>query len=166
MFDIDTGLIFWTALSFGFLLFLLYKLVFPPIHKVLDQRRDAIEGKIEEAKQAQTEAENLLSKYKTQMIEAEKRTSEMFEDARHKSEAFREDTLLSAQKESRNIIENAKEDIDIFKRKALVGLKVDISKIVADVARKLIRKKLSAKDQLKLVESSIKELEKNAKDKV
>lgn len=166
MFDINTGLVFWTALSFLILVALLYKLVFPPLNKVLEQRRTAIEGRIEQARKAQEEAEGLLQKYRVQLSEAEKKTSEMFEDAQRKSAAIRDDGIKSAQKEARQIIENTKKDIDSLKRKSLGELKEEIADLVIEVNRKIIGKSLSKDEHAKLIDASIKELEKNAKSQV
>jgi len=166
MFSIDTSLIFWSTISFLILLVLLYKFVFPPLNKMLEQRRQAIEGKIEEAQKAQTEAKELLKQYQLKLGEAEQKTMEMFDDAQRKAQAVRDETLKTAQKEARDVIEKSKKDIEVFKRKALVDMKEDIAKIVADVSRRLIRKRLSAQDNIKLVESSIRDLEKNAKRKI
>lgn len=166
MFEINTGLIFWTLVSFAILLVLLYKLVFPPLNRILDQRRQSIEGRLEQAKKAQAEAEDLLQKYRAQLMEAEKKTSEMFEDAQHKSQALRDETLKNAQKEAFQIIENTKNDISLFKSKALTDLKGEIADIVVTVSRKLIGQSLKTGDHIKMVESSITELEKHAKGKI
>jgi F-type H+-transporting ATPase subunit b len=166
MFEIETGLIFWTILSFGLLLILLYKFVFPPLVKVLEQRREAIEGGLKRAEQARTEAEDLLSKYRRQLGEAEQKTAAMFEEAKQQTEAYRDKNLRNARKEAMAVIEKTKDDIDIFRRRSMQRLKKDIADIVVEVNRKLIQKKLTQADHLKLVEASIKELEKNVKKQV
>lgn len=166
MFEINTGLIFWTALSFIIMVILLYKLVFPPLYRVIDQRRAAIDKRLEEAKKAQSEAEDLLKKYETKLVEAEKTSASIFEDAQRKSQALRDEALKNAQKEAYKIIEDTKKDIDGLKRKALFDLKEDITKVVVDVSGRLIKKNLNVKDHIKLIESSISELDKNAKKKI
>ena len=166
MFEVETSLIFWSALSFVILLFLLYKIVFPPLNRVLEQRRKEIKGGLEQAKKAQEQANQLLKKYQDQLLDAESRTNAMFEDAQRKSQALRDETLKAAQKEAVAIIENTKKDIEGLKRKALVSLKQDISSVVLDVTQRLIGKSLGVEDHLKLIESSIEELEKNAKTEV
>jgi len=166
MFEIETGLIFWTIVSFVVLLILLYKLVFPPLNKVLEQRRQTIEGGLAKAAKAQTEARDLLNQYQCKLTEAEEKTSAMFEDARRQTEAFREESLKSARKEAGEIIEKTKNDIEILRRKSMQRLKGDIAEIVVDVNKRLIQKELNDADQLKLVETSIEELEKNVTRKV
>lgn len=166
MFEVHTSLIFWSALSFVILLFLLYKIVFPPLNRVLEQRRREIEGGLKQAKSAQEQANQLLSRYQDQLADAENRTNAMFDDAQRKSQALRDETLKIAQKEAVEVIENAKKDIEGLKRKALVSLKEDISTVVVDVTRRLIGKSLGVEDHLKLIDSSIEELEKNAETKI
>jgi len=100
------------------------------------------------------------------LAEAEKKTAAMFAEARRQTQTFREDSLENAQKEARGIIEKTKEDIEILRRKSMQNLKEDIANIVVDVNRRLIKSELSNKDHLVLVDSSIKELEKNVKRKI
>lgn len=163
MFEIDTGLIFWTALSFVILVALLYKIAFPPLQKILEERRRAIEGGLRQAKAAQAEAQQLLERYQRQLAEAEKKTSAMFEEAKSRSQEMRDEALRSAQKEANRVVENTRKDIDIYKRKALTGLKDDISRIVINVSGRMIKKNLKAEDQKKLIDASIREMERNAK---
>ncbi|MGH3452483.1 MAG: F0F1 ATP synthase subunit B, partial [Haloechinothrix sp.] len=54
------------AIVFGFLA----KKLLPNINKVLDERRDRIEGGIEEADAAKLEAQQTLDQYKAQLAEA------------------------------------------------------------------------------------------------
>ncbi|MDD5382665.1 MAG: F0F1 ATP synthase subunit B [Candidatus Margulisbacteria bacterium] len=162
MFEIDTGLIFWTALSFLILLALLYKLVFPPLQRILGERRQAIEGGLARAKKAQEEAEDLLKKYQTQLAEAERTTASILEDARRKSQNLRDETLKTAQKEAYEVLENTRKDIDLYKEKALTDLKADIARIIVEVTGRLVKKTLKPEDHAKLIESSIEELEKHA----
>ncbi|PIS31074.1 ATP synthase F0 subunit B [Candidatus Saganbacteria bacterium CG08_land_8_20_14_0_20_45_16] len=164
MFEINTGMVFWTFVSFFILLFLLYKLVFPPLNKVLEARRQAIEGRLGQAKKAQVEAEGLLAKYRDQLREAEKKTSAIFDEAKQQAQVFREESLKSAQREAKAVIERTKEDIDRFKRQSLTTFKEEIVEVVIEVNRRLIQKELSRDDHKKLVAAAIAELEKNVKE--
>ena len=166
MFNIDTGLIFWTILSFVILLIALYLVVFPPLHKVFEQRRKAIEGKIEMAKKMQLEAEELLKKYREDIALAESRTAVLFEEAERKSAALRDDTLGVARKEALQIIENTKKDIDLYQQKSLISYKANIAQIVVSVVKKLVNKGIDAKEQASLIDEAIGELGNNAVRKI
>jgi len=159
-------LIFWTVTSFLILLLLLYKVVFPPIAKALDQRRQAIEGGLAKAKKAQEEAAELLAKYQEQLMQAQQKTREMLDEAQRKSQALRDETLRSAQKEAIHILENTKKDIENYKRRSMESLKEEIVAMVVEVSSRLIQKELKAADHIKLIESSIKELDKSVKRQV
>ncbi|MFH1542788.1 MAG: F0F1 ATP synthase subunit B [bacterium] len=159
MFEPNTSLIFWTVVSFLILLALLYKLVFPPLHKVLDLRRQAIDGRITQAEKIQREAETLLQQYQRQLIEAEKKTTAMFEEARRQTAEFRDENLKRAQKEAQEVIGRTREDIDSLKRKALRNLKEEIVEVIVEVNRRLIDKELGSTDHRRLIEKAIKDLE-------
>lgn len=166
MFNIDTGLIFWTILSFVILLISLYLVVFPPLHKVFEQRRKAIEGKIEMAKKMQADAEELLKKYRDDIAAAESKTAALFEEAERKSSALRDDTMNAARKEAMRIIENTKKDIDLYQQKSLAGYKANIAQIVVSVVKKLVNKSIDAKEQAALIDEAIGELKNNAVRKI
>ena len=57
-------------IAFAIVFFFLWKKLLPNINKVLDERREAIEGGIEQAEAAQAEAAEVLKQYKDQLAEA------------------------------------------------------------------------------------------------
>ncbi|WP_444545043.1 F0F1 ATP synthase subunit B family protein, partial [Streptomyces badius] len=50
-------------ICFSIVFFVFYKKLLPAINKALDERREAIEGGIEKAEAAQTEAQSVLEQY-------------------------------------------------------------------------------------------------------
>jgi len=79
------------VIVFGFLA----KKLLPNINKVLDERREAIEGGIEKAEAAQTEAQSVLEQYKAQLAEAR------HEAARLRQEAQEQGATLIAEMRAR-----------------------------------------------------------------
>ncbi len=65
------------VIVFGFLA----KKLLPNINKVLDERREAIEGGIEKAEAAQTEAQSVLEQYKAQLAEARHEAARLRQEA-------------------------------------------------------------------------------------
>jgi F-type H+-transporting ATPase subunit b len=165
MFEIDTGLMFWTVLSFGLMVVLLYLFVFPAMQKMLNQRRDMIEGGIERAKKTQAQAQELLQQYKTQMTEAEKRAAALLEEAKRGAQALKEEALNASREEAFQFAENTKMEIESYKEKALREIKQDIASLMVGAAGRLIGKNLQAADQDKLVDEAMAEINKNGNPK-
>ena len=158
MFEIDTGLMFWTVLSFGIMVVLLYLLVFPAMQSMLSQRRDMIEGGIEKAKKAQAEAQALLQKYEAQMAEAQARAAALLDEAKKSAQGMREETVSAARKDAYELAENAKKEIEGYKDKTLHEIKHNIAALMVNAAGKLIGKSLQPADQDKLVDEAMAEI--------
>jgi F-type H+-transporting ATPase subunit b len=161
MFEIDTGLMFWTVLSFGIMVVLLYLLVFPAMQKMLNQRRDMIEGGIERAKKAQAEAQELLKKYERQLAEADKKVASLLDEAKRSAQVLREATVGAARKEAYAFVENTKKEIEGYKDKTLQEIKHNIASLMVNAAGQLIGKSLQPADQDKLVDEAMAEIGKN-----
>ncbi|MCJ7554746.1 MAG: F0F1 ATP synthase subunit B, partial [Ignavibacteriaceae bacterium] len=58
--SVNTGLAFWTTLTFLILLFILGKFAWKPILTALKQREDAIKDSLEQAEKAKDEAKKIL----------------------------------------------------------------------------------------------------------
>ena len=58
------------ALAFAVLFFFIWKWVLPRISKLLEERRDKIQGDLERAEQTRTQAERELAEYREQLAKA------------------------------------------------------------------------------------------------
>ena len=158
MFEIDTGLMFWTVLSFGIMVVLLYLLVFPALQQMLNQRRDMIEGGLARAKKAQAEAQELLQKYADQMAEASTQAAALLEEAKRSAQVMREETVSAARKDAYEFAENTKKEIEGYKDKTLQEIKHNIASLMVTAAGRLIGKNLQPTDQDKLVDEAMTEI--------
>ena len=86
------------------LLYLIRKYVVPAFEKSFAERRDAIEGGIERAEQAQAEAARLLEQYNAQLAEARAEAAQIREGARAEAQRIIDDLRSQAQDESARIV--------------------------------------------------------------
>ena len=82
---------------FGILLFLISKFVVPAFERAFDARREAIEGGIARAEQAQAEAARLLEQYNAQLAEARTEAAQIREGARAEAQRIVEQLRTQAQ---------------------------------------------------------------------
>ena len=61
--EVNPGLVIWTFIVFGIVLFLLRRFAWDPISQALDRRAEKIHGDIERAQKLKEEAESKLSQY-------------------------------------------------------------------------------------------------------
>jgi F-type H+-transporting ATPase subunit b len=165
MFDIDTSLIFWNVLSFLLLLLALYKLVFPALTKMLEERRTFIDNNLKKAEKLQADAQVLLKQYQDEMVAAEIKTANLLEAAEKQANQKRDETLKAARLDAMRIVENTKNDIAAFEQKTIATFRQQIAEIVSDVSQKIMGKSVKASDNIDLVDDAIKEIQARAKKK-
>lgn len=137
------GLIFWMTLSFGLLLFILGKFVWPPVMRSLREREKNIELALHEADKAREEMKLLLFNNEKMMLEAKDERDRLIGEARVIKESLIEEARLKAGEEANRLIENARERINFEKMAAITELKNQIANLSIEIAEKVIRRELS-----------------------
>ncbi|MDY0101729.1 MAG: F0F1 ATP synthase subunit B [Lentimicrobium sp.] len=156
------GLIFWMALSFGILLFILGKFVWPPVMRALSERENNIEQALHEADKAREEMKQLLFSNEQLMLEAREERDKLIGEARKIKETLIEDARLKANEEANRIVENARERIHFEKMAAITELKNQIANLSIEIAEKVIGKELSEHNkQEQMVKDSLKDFNLN-----
>ena len=97
------------AVVFLILWYIIAKFVTPRFEKAFADRRDAIEGGIKRAEQAQAEAQRLLAEYRHQLAEARGEAAQIREDARAEGQRIVEEMRAQAQEESGRIVARGEE---------------------------------------------------------
>ncbi|MEX0748238.1 MAG: F0F1 ATP synthase subunit B, partial [Rhodothermales bacterium] len=85
----NAGLIFWKALVFGLLLFLLYKFAWGPITRALSEREETIDASIKRAELALAEARQIQEQNEKARREAEQEAQRVLHEAREASDRIR-----------------------------------------------------------------------------
>jgi F-type H+-transporting ATPase subunit b len=150
------GLIFWMTLSFGIVLFLLSKFVWPLILGGLKEREEEIANALESARQAREEIQNLQSNNEELLKEARDEREEMIREARKLKDDLIASAKGQADEEAKQIIENAKAAIEQEKTAALSELKNQVAGLSIEIAEKLLKAELSEdKKQKELMDKLI-----------
>jgi F-type H+-transporting ATPase subunit b len=135
---LDFKILIAQIINFGILYFVLSKLLFKPLIKVLDERKKKAEELADNSKQMEE-----------RLIKLEEKERNVLKEARTKAGGEREDLLKLAQNEKEQIIEEAKsaadreaekgvEKIKTAEAEARKRLKKDISdKLINEVTKKL-----------------------------
>ncbi len=150
------GLIFWMALAFGLLLFILGKFVWPPVLRALHEREQSIELALHEADKAREEMKQLIFSNEQLMRQAEEERDALIRDARRVRESLIEEARQRANDEANRIIDNARERIHFEKMEAITELKNQIAHLSIEIAEKVLQNELSQPERQKeFVQKSI-----------
>ncbi|MEE1938757.1 F0F1 ATP synthase subunit B [Streptomyces sp. TRM 70361] len=147
------------AIVFGFLA----KKLLPAINKVLEERREAIEGGIEKAEAAQLEAQQTLEQYKAQLAEARHEAARLREEAREQGAALIAEMRAEGQRQREEIIAAGHAQIEADRRQAAQALRQDVGKLATDLAGRLVGESLEdVARQSRTIDRFLDELESKA----
>lgn len=147
------------VIVFGFLA----KKLLPNINKVLDERREQIEGGIEKAEAAQTEAQSVLEQYKAQLAEARHEAARLRQEALEQGTALKEELRAEGQRQREEIIAAGHAQIEADRKAASQALRQDVGKLATDLAGKLVGESLEdAARRSRTIDRFLSELEEKA----
>ena len=152
----EIGLVFWTAITFLFLLIILRKFAWKPILGAVSDREDGIKDALASAENARKEMENLTADNERILKEARVERETMLKEAREIKEQMIANAESEAQERANKIIEKAQAAIESEKKSAMAELKNHVAGLSLEIAEKVVRQELSNKGkQLELVESML-----------
>ncbi|MEU3984687.1 F0F1 ATP synthase subunit B [Streptomyces sp. NPDC026672] len=142
--------------------FLAWKLL-PNINKVLEQRREAIEGGIEKAEAAQTEAQSVLEQYKAQLAEARHEAARLRQEAQEQGATLISEMRAEGQRQREEIVAAGHTQIEADRKAAASALRQDVGKLATELAGKLVGESLEDHArQSRVIDRFLDELEEKA----
>jgi F-type H+-transporting ATPase subunit b len=156
------GLIFWSALGFLIVLFLLSKYAWKPILAALDERERSIDTALKSAEQARNEMANLKAENEKIIHEAKVERDSMLLKASEAAKQMIDEAKEKAHQEGVKMIEDAKATIETEKLAAIEDIKVQVGLLSLAVADKLLKRNFeNDAAQQKLVEELVKDIKLN-----
>ena len=153
------GLVFWTAITFLCLLFILKKFAWKPILGAVSDREKSIKDALASAEEAKKEMQNLNASNEQLLKDARAERDALMKDAREIKDKMISDAKEEAKEVTSKLIENAQASIEQEKQAALAELKKQVADLSIGIAETVIKKELTSKEeQLKLVEGILKEV--------
>jgi F-type H+-transporting ATPase subunit b len=148
----------WGAICFVIVGFVLMRFAFPAIRKTVEAREQKIQGDLEQAENAKTEAQKQLDEYKKQLAEARSEANKIVEEARRSAEDVRKELIARSEKEAEQIVERAGEQIQAERQRTLQELRSQVAEISLEAAEKVVGRSLDGETQRELVEAYIREV--------
>ena len=146
------------ALAFGVLFFFVWKWVLPRLGKILEERRQKIQGSLEEAETAKRDADNMLADYQQKLRDAGTEASKIIDEARKTSEQMRKDLLAKAEDESRQVVAKAQEEVRAERDRAVQALRRELAEASVELAARVVGESLDKERHTRLVEQYIDEV--------
>ncbi|AVV47232.1 F0F1 ATP synthase subunit B [Streptomyces sp. ID05-04B] len=150
-------------IAFAIVFFVLGKKLLPNINKVLEERRDAIEGGIEQAEIARTEAQSVLEQYKAQLAEARHEAARLRQEAQEQGATLITEMRAEGQRQREEIVAAGHSQIEADRKAAASALRQDVGKLATELAGKLVGESLEDHArQSRVIDRFLDELEEKA----
>lgn len=146
-------------IAFAIVFFFVWRWGMPTINKTLEARQQAVAGQLTDAEKAKTEAESLVSDYKSQLAEAKTDANRIIEEAREAAEQMRTDIVAKAEEEASQVLSKARTEAEAEKSRALSEARSQVGAISVELAEKIVGESLDADAHSDLVERYLADLE-------
>ncbi len=150
-----SSLIFWEAVSFGVLLWVLYKFAFPPILEALETRERKIRESLEQAERHRAEAERKLREYEAKLNAASREAEALLAQAKERAQRVQEENEQRLLADAERIKAEAMREIEHQRRKAVQDLRRETANLALLVAEKVIERSLSEADARRLADEAL-----------
>ena len=147
-------------LGFLIVFFILKKFAFGPILGIVDARRKKIEDEFADLENRKKGLETLEKEYRVRLDKIENEAREKIQEAAKIGQGLAKDIQEAARVDAKRLFERTQADIEQEIAKGRLSLRNDIIEISTLMTEKVLREKLDAQEQAKLVDKFLKELEK------
>ena len=147
------------VLGFFLLVVILRKMFWGTILKLLDQRRAHIEEELRQVAQSKAELSRLQADYRQRLAQIEDEARTKIQEAILDGKRIAVEIQEQARKHGYALINKSKETIELELAKAKVTLRDQVAEMTMEALERILRCKLDAKTDRRLVETVLDELE-------
>ena len=152
----DSGLIFWMALIFAIVFFVLAKFGFPVITGMVERRNARIADSLEAARKAEEALEHLSQEQEKIMAQAQAERARLEKEAAQERERMIAAACEQARVEARKIMDEARARLEEETEAALKEMRREVALISLSIAEQVIRKEMKTDEgQKQLVDKLV-----------
>ncbi len=134
--------LFIQIINFLLLVVILNWLLVKPVMKIIDERRNRVEGNEGEAERLIKEADENISEYERKLAEARMTASKEKEKIRMEGVQLEAEILRTARDETRKMVENLKMRIEEESKQASLNMKTEIDSLSLEMAESILGRKI------------------------
>ena len=141
----ELGLLFWTSLAFGGVLFLLCKFGFPVILRSIEERRQFIDSSIDAAHEAEVRLKRVTLDSEAIVEKAEAERQQILRSATDERDRIVAEARTKAEEEARRIVVEAREQAEEVREQILRDGRQQVAALAVALSEKLLRGELRDK---------------------
>jgi F-type H+-transporting ATPase subunit b len=154
----NPGLIFWTIVTFVFLLIVLGRFAWKPLLSLLEEREKSIREALEQADKARHEFENLSSKNNAMLAEVRREADEVRNRGRVEADRLRAELVEKAKKDAEGVLAEGRKQLEREYRAALQKLRASVADLAIGAAERILTTGLNEDRQRQLVDEYLRSL--------
>jgi F-type H+-transporting ATPase subunit b len=161
LFDLDWQLLADSCLTIiaVFILFLaLSYFLFNPARKLLNSRKEKIQGELETAKKDMEDAQRLKAEYESKLQNINKEAESILSDARKRALNNENQIIAQAKEEAAAILDRARTEAELEKQKMSDDVKKEMISIASLMAGKVVSASIDTTVQNQLIDETLKEM--------
>lgn len=151
---IDWTLVF-TIVNTVITFFIVKHLLYKPVKKVLDARKNEVAKIYNDANQASEKATELKQQYETQIATARDQAADIIATANKRAQLKYDEVVVEAGQKASATLLRAEKQLDIDKKRAVDEAKSEIAELAIGAAARVIKKEIDQKTHEKLIEDFI-----------
>lgn len=146
------------CIAFLIIFFVMSKFAWPSILKMMEDRENKIQGDLDAAEEAKTQAQSDAKAYEERLAAAEREAAEIVAAAKREAEEERSRILAKAQKDASATIAKARDAVEAERKKAMVQLSGSVVDLSVEIAGKIIGNDLDDEAHRALAEKYLAEV--------
>jgi len=125
--------------NFLVLLFVLDRILFQPLAKIMKERESATTGALDEAKSMVNKKDEAIARMNAELLAARNMAKAASDALKEQGQSRQKETLSKAEAQALAMVEQARKELRSEAEKAKGALKADIEKFSEEIVRKLVK---------------------------
>lgn len=154
----DWRLALTNLINFGLIVWLLAKFLWPSIAKAISERQKIIDQGLTDAESAKDRLEQSQADYQAKLLAARQAAGEIISQADEQGQKIRENLQQTARQEVEELRQRVTEELAQAKKTMTADVKKQSADLVVAAVEKILKDKLDAEDDERLVKQALKSL--------
>jgi F-type H+-transporting ATPase subunit b len=154
--QLDWRVILAYVVNIGVLFFVLWKILYKPIKKFLDEREARYRRISEDLERRDHDTQAEKEKYGELVGHVQEESESVLRDARQQANRKAEDILADAEKQAAEFIKQARKQIADEQKAARQEMRDQIVDLAVDMASRILEREVTAEDHKRIVERFLK----------
>lgn len=157
-FGVDARFLIAQIINFVIVAFLLYKFAFKPVLQTIEERQKKISDGLQYSEEMKAKLADTEKQHAATLQKAQQEAQSIVANARDNAKAFLDKQTQEASAKTEDMISKAKQAIELERKKMLIEVRQEVTRLVVETTSKVLSKELSADDKSRYSKTAAEEL--------